>query len=175
MIALRQTRPPIGASTLAVFAAVMAFALDTAHAKENYNEEFSNAILSDLAPLISLFGEQVTKQFLSGSLCWYDHIIFAMGPLGLLTAVVSAIRIGGPNWLKAVIGRARESKGAAEIELMSSTSHDVCELWNGSQLVRVMGSSPTMQILFFPSRKHEASCGCYTLEGAIEAGLLKKG
>ena len=91
-------------------------------------ESLSNALISDLAPLIALFGEQVTKQFMSQSMGWWDHIIFAMAPLGILTAIVGAIRVGGPNWLKALIGRAREGRAAAEMELMSSTSHDVCEL-----------------------------------------------
>jgi hypothetical protein len=30
---------------------------------------FSNNLFSDLAPLLTLFGEQVTKQFLSQSVC----------------------------------------------------------------------------------------------------------
>ena len=134
-------------------------------------ENLSNALNSDLAPLIALFGEQVTKQFMSQSMGWWDHIIFAMGPLGILTAIVSAIRVGGPNWLKALIGRAREGRAAAEMEIMSSTSSEVSELWNGSQIVRVMGSSPMVQILFFPD-----DGGLYTLEDALRAKppLLKK-
>src|ERR1700721_1687090 len=92
-------------------------------------DEFSNNLFSDLAPLLTLFGEQVSKQFLSQSLGWADNIIFAMCPLGIITAVVAAIRVGGPRWLRALIGRARESRGAAEVELMSSTSDEVCELW----------------------------------------------
>jgi hypothetical protein len=54
-------------------------------------EEFSNNLFSDLAPLLTLFGEQVTKQFLSMSMGWADHIMLGMGPLGVLTSVVSAI------------------------------------------------------------------------------------
>lgn len=68
-------------------------------------EEFSNNLFSDLAPLLTLFGEQVTKQFLSMALGWADNILLAMGPLGVITAVVSAIRIGGVRFLKALIGR----------------------------------------------------------------------
>ena len=74
------------------------------------------------------------------------------------------------------------------MELKSSTSHDVCELWNGSQIVRVMGSSPIQQILHFLPKKSDAtesengntnddvdkSCGLYTLEKAVNAGLLKQ-
>lgn len=80
-------------------------------AVEDPAEEFSNAFISDLAPLISLFGEQVTKQFMSQSMCWHDHIIFSVAPLGIITVIVGAIRVGGPNFLRAIVGRARESRG----------------------------------------------------------------
>ncbi|KAF2792374.1 hypothetical protein K505DRAFT_218499, partial [Melanomma pulvis-pyrius CBS 109.77] len=73
-------------------------------------EAFSNNLLSDLAPLLTLFGEQVTKKFLSLSMGWVDNILVAVGPLGIMTTVVSAIRVGGHKRLKAIIGRARESR-----------------------------------------------------------------
>jgi len=82
---------------------------------------------------------------------WADNIILAMAPLGIITAVVGAIRVGGPPWLKAIIGRARESEAVAESELMSSTSNEVCELWNGGEVVRVMGAGPIREfILLLP-------------------------
>ncbi|KAF3085987.1 hypothetical protein TWF103_001869 [Orbilia oligospora] len=106
----------------------------------------TNNLFSDLAPLLALFGEQVAKQYLSQSLSWLDCAIFAMAPLGIITAIVSAIRVAGPIWLRAVIGRARESKGDAELELMSSTSIDVCELWNGRSVVRAIGESDITEV-----------------------------
>jgi hypothetical protein len=105
-------------------------------------DDFTNNLFTDIAPLVShpqinprklvdseiiklsLFGEQVTKQFLSQSMGWADNIIFAMAPLGIITAVISAIRCGGYTWMRAVIGRAREGAGYAEVELMSSTSEN---------------------------------------------------
>lgn len=68
--------------------------------------------------------------------------------MGIITAVTGAIRVGGPSWLKAMIGRARETLASAEAELMTSTSHEVCELWNGS-LVKVKGTAPIQELLFF--------------------------
>ena len=162
----------------------MTIIIRPAQADEDIGEQFSNALISDLAPLVALFGEQITKQFMSQSMYWSDHIILAMLPLGILTSIVGAIRLGGPTFLKALIGRARESRAAAEVELMSSTSHDVCEVWNGRQIVRVMGSSPVRQILYFPtidwnSGKGELdegnkNRGLYTLQNAATFGLLKK-
>jgi len=86
-------------------------------------------------------------QFMSQSMGWADNIILAMGPLGIITAIVGAIRVGGPTWLKALIGRARENLAVAEAELMSSTSHEVCELWNGREVVRCMGSAPISEFI----------------------------
>jgi hypothetical protein len=41
-------------------------------------DDFSDNLFSDLAPLLALFGEQVAKQFMAGSLGWSDNIIFSM-------------------------------------------------------------------------------------------------
>ncbi|KAK3346333.1 hypothetical protein B0T25DRAFT_461123, partial [Lasiosphaeria hispida] len=110
-------------------------------------DDFSNNLFTDLAPLLVLFGERVTMQFMSQSMGWADNIILAMAPLGIITAIVGAIRVGGPSWLKAIIGRARESRAIPESELMSSTSNEVCELWNGQEIVRVMGSGPIREFI----------------------------
>ncbi|KAF4857780.1 Ankyrin repeat, PH and SEC7 domain containing protein secG [Colletotrichum siamense] len=110
-------------------------------------DDFANNLFSDLGPLLALFGERVTMQFMSGSMGWADNIILAMAPLGIITAIVGAIRVGGPSWLKAVIGRARENLAIAEAELMSSTSQEVCELWNGQEVVRCMGSPSVTEFI----------------------------
>ncbi|KAH9206686.1 hypothetical protein DL95DRAFT_450718 [Leptodontidium sp. 2 PMI_412] len=110
-------------------------------------DDFSNNLFSDLAPLLALFGERVTMQFMSQSMGWADNIILAMAPLGIITIIVGAIRVGGPSWLKAIIGRARQSRAIAEFELMSSTSNEVCELWNGQEVVRVMGVGPIREFI----------------------------
>jgi len=70
------------------------------------------------APLLALFGERVATQYLRHSTRKLENLIFACAPLGILTAVTSAIRIGGDRNLKAMIGRAEEPEAAAEIELV---------------------------------------------------------
>ena len=70
-----------------------------------FDNDFSNNLFSDLAPLLTLFGEQVTIQFLSMSMGWADNILLSMGPLGVVTIIVSAIRVAGDKRLKALIGR----------------------------------------------------------------------
>ncbi|EHK46102.1 hypothetical protein TRIATDRAFT_242124, partial [Trichoderma atroviride IMI 206040] len=92
-------------------------------------------------------------QFLSQCMGWSECIILAAAPLGILTIIVAAIRVGGPPWLKALVGRATENIATAELELMSSTSNEVCELWNGKDVVRCMGSAPIWEfICLVPTR-----------------------
>jgi hypothetical protein len=86
-------------------------------------------------------------QFLSQAMGWSDCIILATAPLGIITIIVAAIRVGGPSWLKALIGRATENIATAELELMSSTSKEVCELWNGKDVVRCAGSAPIWEFI----------------------------
>jgi hypothetical protein len=93
-------------------------------------DDLSNNLATDLAPIITLFGEAVTKQWLSESTTTLDLVIFALLPIGILTAVVSAIRVCGNRSLKAFIGRAQEPDAVAEMELCSSTGLSVCELWS---------------------------------------------
>lgn len=81
------------------------------------------------------------------SLGWADNIVLAMAPLGVITIIIAAIRVGGPKWLKAVIGRARETRADVEVEVMSSTSDEVCELWDDKQIVRVTGVGPICEFI----------------------------
>ncbi|KAG8533606.1 uncharacterized protein KY384_001346 [Bacidia gigantensis] len=109
--------------------------------------EYIGTIATSLTPLLTLFGELATKQFLSVSMGWADNILLAMGPIGIITIVVSAIRIGGSRAFKAIIGRSREARVTAEQEFLSSTSDEVCELWSGRGVVRVTDKPTDMKDL----------------------------
>ncbi|PTB63396.1 hypothetical protein BBK36DRAFT_1181810, partial [Trichoderma citrinoviride] len=113
-------------------------------------DDFTNNLATDLTPLIALFGEQATKQFLSESTTVIDNFIFAMAPLGILTGVVSAIRVCGSPSLRAFIGRAQEGGGIAEAELCSSTSRDVCELYHNGAIIRVFGRPKILEVVYDP-------------------------
>ncbi|KAI5861397.1 hypothetical protein GGS23DRAFT_149096 [Durotheca rogersii] len=137
--------------------------------------------------ILALFGEQFATQFTSQSMTWIDHLIFAMVPLGIVTVISGAIRVSGPRMAKAFIGRARENRTLAEIELMSSISAEVCEMFNGNSIVRVMGKPKTAHFLLFPelddilrhqknnacsSQSLEDSCGIHTIGSAYRKGLM---
>ncbi|KAG4273420.1 hypothetical protein FPRO04_09784 [Fusarium proliferatum] len=116
-------------------------------------------------------------QYMSQATGWADSFTLAMAPLGILTIIVSAIRVGGPSWLKAIIGRARENFPVAEVELMSSNSVDVCELWNGSEIVRSLGSPPVREfILLIPKSRKDATrpfdFECKNIQEAERDGFL---
>lgn len=86
-------------------------------------------------------------QFMSQAMGIADCILLAVAPIGAITTVVSAIRVAGPTWLKSFIGRARENLAAAEVEVMSSTSKETCELWNGHRVVRCPGLADIYQFI----------------------------
>lgn len=101
---------------------------------------------------------------MSESLNWLDHLIIALVPLGILTVITGAIRVSGPQVAKSFIGRARENRALAEIELMSSTSNEVCELFNGRGIVRAMGKPKIAEFLIFPKEYDRLKEDCDKLD-----------
>ncbi|GFF42323.1 hypothetical protein IFM58399_06570 [Aspergillus lentulus] len=140
-------------------------------------DDFSNNLATDLSPFVTLFGEAPTKQYLSECLSLVDAVIFGIAPLGVITAVVSAVRVTGPPSLRAFIGRAQEGSGSAEAELCSSTSREVCELYtNGGGIARVLGHPKLLEIVhdqhifghdFFRCEFEPAAAGIYPFKHFI--------
>ncbi|CAI7660244.1 unnamed protein product [Penicillium manginii] len=131
-------------------------------------EDFTNNLATDLAPLITLFGERLTKQFLSESISLLDNIIFALSPLGVLTAVVSVIRVCGSSSLKAFIGRAQEGPAEAESELLPCVSASTAELFNDGGISRVFGRPRIVEIVAWKNEDAKTEFG--TLRDAIRKG-----
>ncbi|KAL7951259.1 hypothetical protein V8C42DRAFT_356632 [Trichoderma barbatum] len=112
--------------------------------------DISNNLASDLGPLLALFGEQITRQYFSESTGFIDYFIFAMAPIGIIGTITAAIRICGSSSLRAFIGRAQEGEGATESELCTSTSADVCELFNTGGITRVLGRPDIVELIYTP-------------------------
>lgn len=110
-------------------------------------DDFTNNLATDLAPILALFGDAVTKQYLSETLTWLDSFTFAMAPLGILTAIGAVIRICGGASIRAFIGKAQEGQGRAEAELCSSTSADICELWDRGGIARIFGRPKILELV----------------------------
>lgn len=114
---------------------------------------------------MSLFGEQVTKQYLGEIITLLDYFISAMASMGILTAVASVIRVCGSPSLRAFIGRAQEGTGIAEAELCSSTSRDVCELYNKGGITRVSGRPNILEVVYDPAApKFSETGGIFTFQ-----------
>ncbi|KAK4446943.1 hypothetical protein QBC34DRAFT_468663 [Podospora aff. communis PSN243] len=112
--------------------------------------DLANNLATDVAPFLALFGEQVTKQYLSESTSFWDYFIFASAPIGIITTIVSAIRVRGPKWLKSFVGQSQEAAGVVEAELCSSTSHNVCEIFHNGGIARIIGRPKILEIIHFP-------------------------
>ena len=129
-------------------------------------DDFANNLATDLAPILQLFGEQVTLQYLAESTSFLDCIIFAIAPLGVLTAVVSVIRICGDGALKAFIGRAQEGSGVAELALCSSIGKDTADLYLHGTITRVFGHPYILEVIHTPRQE------CVNSEDPIAPGIL---
>lgn len=105
--------------------------------------------LADIAtivgPIVTLFGERATKQVMSTIISPVDCFIFSLAPVGFLTACVSLIRLRGSPRLRSFIGRAQEGQAAAEIELCSSTSRHMSELFDNGGIARVFGQPKVLE------------------------------
>ncbi|EPS26966.1 hypothetical protein PDE_01906 [Penicillium oxalicum 114-2] len=136
-------------------------------------EDFTNNLATDLAPLITLFGERLTKQFLSESISLLDNFIFALSPLGVLTAVVSVIRVCGGSSLRAFIGRAQEGPAEAEAELLPCVSESTAELFNEGGISRVFGRPKIVEIVMWnddEAQNEEDRIKIGTLRDALQCG-----
>ncbi|KAL1610698.1 hypothetical protein SLS60_002368 [Paraconiothyrium brasiliense] len=123
-------------------------ALAMASVNDDSLGDFTNDLSSDIAPLIALFGERMTVQYLSESTSYLDYFIFAMAPIGIITAIVSTIRLCGNAALRAFIGRSQEGEGTVEAELCTSTSRDVCELFTNGGVQRVLGRPSILELVY---------------------------
>ncbi|KAK3387811.1 hypothetical protein B0H63DRAFT_559261 [Podospora didyma] len=126
----------------------------------------------DLSPLLALFGESVTWQYLSESTSPLDYFIFAMAPIGILTAIVSAIRVCGTSSLRAFIGRSQEGDGVVEAELCTSTSRDVCELFNKGGITRVLGRPNVIELVHIPQHTQTRTSASSPTSKDTTAGLF---
>lgn len=114
-------------------------------------DHFSNNLAFDLEPLLSLLGDSMTKQFLSDSTTFLDYIIFAVAPIGIITAVVSAVRLCGSTARRAFIGRSQGGQRAVEAEFCTSTSRDLCEPFTRCGIERVLGCPSILELVYLPA------------------------
>lgn len=67
-----------------------------------------------------------------------------------------------------ILYSARESRATAELELLSATSSEVCEMWSGSEVVRVAGQPSTTQYILDKTMKRRS---IWTLSEALKRNV----
>ncbi|GMG32672.1 unnamed protein product [Aspergillus oryzae] len=102
-----------------------------------------------------------------------DNVIFALAPLGILTAAVSAIRVCGNASLRAFIGRAQEGPGEAEHELLSCVSETTAELFNNGGISRVFGRPRLLEVVVWKDKDPVTKEDCWKT-GTLRDALLQR-
>jgi hypothetical protein len=110
-------------------------------------DNISVGVVAQILPILSIFGQDLTNTFLRESLSWSDYIIFAVGPLGIIWVLTAILKTIGPEKLKKYIQNSYDEP-LIEQALMSSTSSEVCELWNGREVVRLIRKAPRIREFF---------------------------
>lgn len=89
--------------------------------------------------------------------------------MGILTSVVSVIRVCGSSSLRAFIGRAQEGPGDAENELLSCVSETTAELFNTGGISRVFGRPRVLEVVAWEAQddSKETSLVIGTLRDAL--------
>lgn len=76
------------------------------------------SIVSDIAPLSQLIGERTVKSYIARVTHWLEYGLVALAPLGVVTTIVSTIRLSDFRLLRAAIGRTSESTVTVCSELL---------------------------------------------------------
>ncbi|KAI5857798.1 hypothetical protein BZA05DRAFT_106487 [Tricharina praecox] len=90
------------------------------------------ALVANIAPLLVLVGEKHVKAYFKIMCRTSHHLLYAAGPIGLVTAITTLVRLNGSPLLKRIIGRQFETRAEVLADVTSVTAGDVClELKNG--------------------------------------------
>ncbi|PYH87104.1 hypothetical protein BO82DRAFT_408248 [Aspergillus uvarum CBS 121591] len=108
----------------------------TGNSTSSLADNLSFGFIAQVLPFLALFGEDATRYYLAQAVDWPDYLLFAIGPLGVIFIISTTFRILGTQFLKSKLGRGHEESALIEKELLSSTSFNTCELWNGVSVDR---------------------------------------
>lgn len=102
-------------------------------------------VQANLRSFFALLGQQFTNTYLSQSISICDWIVFASIPTGVPFALTAIIRVSKRNnVLRSLSVHPEEENKYIEMDLLSSTSEEVCEIWNGRGATRKL--APLSQV-----------------------------
>ncbi|KAF8424816.1 hypothetical protein EV426DRAFT_716480 [Tirmania nivea] len=79
-------------------------------------------LVANIAPLLILVGEKHVKAYFKVMCRTSHYLLYAAGPIGLITAITTLIRLHGSRSLKRLIGRQYESRGEVLADVTSVSS-----------------------------------------------------
>ncbi|RPA72464.1 hypothetical protein BJ508DRAFT_419459 [Ascobolus immersus RN42] len=111
-------------------------------------------LVANIAPLLVLVGEKHVKEYFKTMSKASHQILFAAGPIGLVTAVTTLIRIKGSAPLKRLIGRSFETRAEMFADVTGLSSGEVAfELKNGRLEQTTDPSDEDLALFFFHGRQ----------------------
>lgn len=74
-------------------------------------------VVANVSPLMILVGERNAKEHMRTASSWHQFMPLAAAPLGILSIMVSAIRLSGSGFLRRLLGRDAERRSETMVEL----------------------------------------------------------
>ncbi|QKX56837.1 uncharacterized protein TRUGW13939_03944 [Talaromyces rugulosus] len=63
-------------------------------------DNVSIGVVAQILPIVGIFGQDLTNNFLREAVDCFDYVIFAVGPLGIIWVLTEILKTVGPNCLK---------------------------------------------------------------------------
>jgi len=81
------------------------------------SSELWASVVANVAPLMALVGERNAKEYMRVASSRAQLFLMASAPLGILSILVSTVRLSGPRLLRRLLGRESDRKSEALVEL----------------------------------------------------------
>jgi hypothetical protein len=100
-----------------VFKGTMLVARSSGQMIEDGSTELWASVVANVAPLMALVGERNAKEYMRVASSRTQLFLMASAPLGILSILVSAVRLSGPRLLRRLLGRESDRRSEALVEL----------------------------------------------------------
>lgn len=111
------------------------------------------SLVANIAPLLILVGEKHVKAYFKTMSSQSHYLLYAASPIGLVTAIITVVRLHGTPLMKRIIGRQFETKADVFADVSSVSYGDVSLVYRDG--MRCLEQSTSFQ------KDKEAHCGIY--------------
>ncbi|MCJ1422051.1 hypothetical protein MMC32_008420 [Xylographa parallela] len=113
------------------------------------------SLVANVAPLLILVGEKHVKAYFKSMSNQSHFLLYAVSPIGLITTIVTLIRLHGTPFMKQVIGRQFETRSEVLADVTSVSYNGVGLEYKGH------GTNQVLEQTTSPSPEDEARVGVY--------------